>query len=533
MKADKQIFIDFSSKDFNFYNNDLFDTVVKKYLKANHNIDLSNIINGTNLTKVCLEVLNNDLSNVINKNALYHIIEEIYDFWREHKRYLISDMTVSYSINESNYHDLFNSFNKMIIESYRKICSNLLGKSFKIMRELAAGGNAFILLDRSNYHGYEELDDVPFIHSVIFRPPFMVYSKSNKRKGIFPIIDTNPVDGITINKGEWFCYPILVGKKRVFVYFKSTYMAQGLALSNLFEHDDDYQNNKPDIIVVFGSDTKDGIYYDSKKDLYVASLVERDEIDYFGYMKKLILTVYNIQMIKNNCLPIHGACVTILLSNGVEKNVVLIGDSGAGKSETLEALRKISGDDVIKMTTIFDDMGTFILEDGKLKAYGTEIGAFVRTDDLGKDYTYKVFDRAIFMNPTAVNARIVLPVSSYDDITEGVNIDAVYYANNYGESDEKIKVFSTKEEALEVFRRGSRVAKGTTGENGFVSTFFANPFGPVQLEEETEKLLNLYFEHLFNTGVEVGEIFTGLALENAAENPSYAAAILLKKLKGE
>lgn len=531
MNSDKQIFIDFSSKNFNFYNNNLFDNIVSRYLKVNHSVDLSNIIKGNDLTKVCLEVLNNDLSNVLNRNALYHIIEEIYDFWREHKRYLISDMTISYSINESNYHDLFNSFNKMVIDSYRKICSNLLGKSFKIMRELAAGGNAFILLDRCNCETYQELKDIPFIHSVIFRPPFMVYSKSNKRKGIFPIINENPVENLTVNKGEWFCHPILVGKKRVFVYFKSSFMAQGLALSNLFEHDDDYQNNKPDIIVVFGSNTKDGIYYDSDKDLYVASLVERDEIDYFGYMKKIILTVYNIQMIKSKYLPIHGACVTILLNNGQEKNVVLVGDSGAGKSETLEALRKIGQDHVLKMTTIFDDMGTFVLDSNGLKAYGTEIGAFVRTDDLGKDYTYKVFDRAIFMNPTAVNARIVLPVSSYDDITEGVKIDALYYANNYAVSDKKIKVFTDKEEALNVFRTGARVAKGTTGENGFVTTFFANPFGPVQLQEETDELLTKYFDYLFESGVEVGEIFTGLALENAAENPEYAAKELLEKLK--
>ena len=64
MKADKQIFIDFSSKNFNFYNNDLFEKIVSRYLKVNHNIDLSNIIVGNDLAKVCLEVLNNDLSNL-------------------------------------------------------------------------------------------------------------------------------------------------------------------------------------------------------------------------------------------------------------------------------------------------------------------------------------------------------------------------------------------------------------------------------------------------------------------------------------
>ena len=531
MAIDKQIFIDFSSQNFNVYSNNIFGSIVEEYLSINSNIKLDEIIVGSDLTKVCLEVLTNNLSNVINRNALYHVIEDIYDYWRHQKRYLVADMTKTYSINESNYHDIFNSFNKMILDSYRTICSNLLGKKFKILRELAAGGNAFILLDRSGYNDYPVLADVPFVHSVVFRPPFMVYTKSNKRKGVFPIIQENPVDNLEVKTGDWYCYPILVGRKSVFVYFKEQYTDLALALSNLFEHDDEYQNHKPDIIILFGSNTKEGVYYDKEKDVYVASLIDRDEIDYFGYMKKIILTAYNIQMIHNKCLPIHGACVTILLKDGREKNIILIGDSGAGKSETLEALRKISGDYVLKMTTIFDDMGTLVLKDGVLKAYGTEIGAFVRTDDLDNDYTYRVFDRAIFMNPSAVNARIVLPVASYDDITEGVNVDAVYYANNYDKVEKKISVFDNIDDALAVFKTGARVAKGTTGEKGFVTSFFANPFGPVQLEEETKELLNTYFQYLFDHNIEVGQIYTGLALENASQNPVFAATELFEKLK--
>ena len=41
-----------------------------------------------------------------------------------------------------------------------------------------------------------------------------------------------------------------------------------------------------------------------------------------------------------------------------------MGDSGAGKSESIEAL-KIAGKDVIKdIEVVFDDMGTIHLEDG-------------------------------------------------------------------------------------------------------------------------------------------------------------------------
>ena len=528
MRADKTFLINFTNGGFNQYHNDILKRVVDDYLESHPDLLLDKIISDSDLTKVILEVLANDLTNVINPNGLYHIVESIYDFWRDYKRYLFSDLSVSYVINETNFHDIFNNFNRMVLDMYRRVCLNL-GVKFNIMRELPAGGNAFILLNRTNHYVYNELKDIPVLHSIVFRPPFVVNSKSNKRKGIFPIIDTNPVEGL--DKEGFYCYPILVGKKRVFVYFKDRYMSLALALSNLFEHDDEYKNNKPDIVILFGSNTKEGIYYDSLNDVHVASLIERDEIDYFGYMKKIILTAYNIEMISVGGLPIHGACVSLTLKDHRQKNIILIGDSGAGKSETLEALRQVASDYVVDMTTIFDDMGTLLIEDNVMKAYGTEIGAFVRTDDLENGYTYKVFDRAIFMNPSLSNARIVLPISSYDDITTGINIDYILYANNYEESANKIRLFDNVASALEVFKKGARVAKGTTGETGLVTTFFANPFGPVQLEEETNVLLDKYFNYFFDNNIKVGEIYTGLALENGAENPIYAATELLKKLK--
>ena len=528
MKGDKMFFIDFTNSGFNYFHNDILNTVVADFLKANPDLLLTEVIKKDNLTEVIMEVLANNLENVINPNGLYHIVENLYDFWRDYKRYLFADLSVSYVINETNFHDVFNNFNRTILDSYRRVCLNL-GKKFNIMRELPAGGNAFILLNRTSSYTYKELKDVPVLHSIVFRPPFVVNSKSNKRKGIFPIINENPVEGLDVE--GFYCYPILVGKKRVFVYFKDRYTSLALALSNLFEHDDNYKDNKPDIMILFGSNTKEGIYYDEENDIHIASLIERDEIDYFGYMKKIILTAYNIEMISVGGLPIHGACVSLTLKDHRKKNIILIGDSGAGKSETLEALRKVASDYVIDMTTIFDDMGTLMIEDGNMKAYGTEIGAFVRTDDLENGYTYKVFDRAIFMNPSMANARIVLPISSYDDITMGIEIDAILYANNYEEKENKIRLFDNKNEALEVFKKGARVAKGTTVETGLVTTFFANPFGPVQLQDETNILLDKYFDYFFNNNIIVGEIYTGLALENGALQPEFAAIELLNKLK--
>ena len=43
-------------------------------------------------------------------------------------------------------------------------------------------------------------------------------------------------------------------------------------------------------------------------------------------MKKMLLTLYNVKMIGEGNLPIHGACVHITMKNGTTKNIVIIGD---------------------------------------------------------------------------------------------------------------------------------------------------------------------------------------------------------------
>ena len=46
------------------------------------------------------------------------------------------------------------------------------------------------------------------------------------------------------------------------------------------------------------------------------------------------------------------------------------------------------------------------------------------------------------------------------------------------------------EEAIKVFKSGARMAKGTTTEKGLVESYFANPFGPVQMKESTDLLID-------------------------------------------
>ena len=86
-----------------------------------------------------------------------------------------------------------------------------------------------------------------------------------------------------------------------------------------------------------------------------------ENYDYFGYMKKMVLTLYNVKMINEKKLPLHGAMIELTLKNGKRSNIIIIGDSGAGKSETLEAFRIMAEEEIKEMKTIFDDMGTLVI----------------------------------------------------------------------------------------------------------------------------------------------------------------------------
>ena len=57
--------------------------------------------------------------------------------------------------------------------------------------------------------------------------------------------------------------------------------------------------------------------------------------------------------------------VNIVTKDNKVANVIIMGDSGAGKSESLEALRKLGDDYISDMTIIFDDMGVVKMDGDK------------------------------------------------------------------------------------------------------------------------------------------------------------------------
>ena len=481
-----------------------------------------------------------------HKEEIYHLVEEFYDYWRKLERYSVVFANKGIGgIESSTFISAQAAFTSLVLTTYRTISEKLYGENFNIYRQLPAGINAALLISKHVWmpttSPYYFLSKSETIEQILIRPPFISYSDKNKRTGTYKEVFENPINLFKdkIKASEYYCYPAMVGSALTYVYFHRDYMAHGITLCNLFEFVplSQIKGRKPDCIYIFGApyDDESYFYYDKENDIFVGVAPHDPSIDYFGYMKKMMLTLYNTKMIESGFLPLHGACVQITMKNGVKKNVVIIGDSGAGKSESLEALNAVAGDNISNQLTIFDDMGTFKWVDGKLKAYGTEIGAFVRLDDMASGYAYNEMDRAIFMNPDKVNSRLVIPVATYPQIMRGYDVDMVFYANNYDPVDvaaEDITFFKNPEEAKRVFIRGARKAKGTTQEIGLVESFFANPFGPVQREEKTRVIIDKMFDWLFDNNIPVGELHTRLAVPGMEhEGPQRAARKLFELLE--
>lgn len=527
------------------------DTTIYEYLHGIQSDDVDLLDNLRGIFKLLLVMTSEEVCTIRpevtpyfqDKEMFIALVEDIYLFWRRLQRYaVVFNETTRSGYQNVQFADAQSEFEDLVLEVYRSI-ERALGKKDKVMRQITAGVNAGLTVTHMRSflpYEYRNLDEIPFIESVVIHPPFIAYSKRNKRDGVFPETKVNPIEDKKFDEDSWFCYPAKVGDLLCFVYFNIKFMAQGVTLCNLFDLADEqeYRNRKPDLIYVYGyedGEMNQAFYQDEKNDMMVALLSAHDDFDYFGYMKKMILTLHNVRKINQKQLPIHGAMVKMQLHNGESKNIVVMGDSGAGKSETIEQIKVIGAAYITDLKTIYDDMGVLSYdENGHIRTSGTEIGAFVRLDDLDAGYSFKELDRSVFMNPDKVNARIVIPITDYKDVVEKHHVDMFLYANNYEDEEEALHFFKDEKEALEVFRVGNRMAKGTTTENGLVGSYFANPFGPVQREEQTEPILQDYFHQMFEQGVKVGQLRTKLGIKGHEHSgPKEAAIAILKYLTGE
>jgi energy-coupling factor transporter ATP-binding protein EcfA2 len=484
---------------------------------------------------------------------LNEFVEQFYNYWRRFHRLVICD-SVFDRLDKRPYrtfNDMVESLMHLVRSTYRNIQENLTGNHPKIYRQVSAGAEiGAITLPRDLAYpknsAYGALKDVFVISQVLIYPPMIFNTPMNKRSGEFVQTQKNPLDGLKLNPQEWLCYPALVGPLLIMVYFPLGFFELGFALSNLFELADSKDlNRKPDAVYVYGVPPESAVsengnetvfYDDAENDMFIAAVPLKNQYAYFGYLKKMILTLHNIIRMKDGYLPFHGAMVKITLRDRQPFTTLIIGDTGAGKSESLEALRAIASDEIEDLTIIADDMGSLSRDkNGRIIGFGTEMGAFVRLDDLQSGYALGQIDRTIIMNPDQVNARVVMPVTRYEYVMEGTRLDCILYANNYENVDSAHPVidrFEKIDEALVTFRRGAVMSKGTTTTKGLVETYYANIFGPTQYKEIHEPLAQSYFKEMFDQDIYVGQLRTMLGIPGMEMNgPQQSARALLDLIR--
>ncbi len=511
---------------------DLLKNIINSYFQNNENID-------DNLKDLLIKIAilvhkKGDISHLLDtldderKEKLLLLINDIYDFYRSKERYLIyiKDQNTT-NLSHREFVKEFMEFSDKIVSFYRDVYEGILGKEQTVYRILPSGGNVGIIFSKENLPlppSFSYLNNIPVLESIVNQPPFIVSTSENKRVGFFHE-KNDKINENDLNLSEFYSVLIKINQKCGLIVVNKEYLSFLASIGNLFEVTSfDKQVNNVDFIVFYGIENNNDCYYYYENETLFGVLGKEFKIDYFGYMKKMILTLYNLLMIKENSLPIHGAGFTI--SDGKKsKNIIILGDSGAGKSETLEAIKN-EYNGKYHISPIFDDMGTFFIKDNVVYTSGTEIGAFVRLDDLEQSYSLNSMDRAIFFNIEKPNSRVVIPLLSYLDSIKLYKVDAFFLADNFTIDNKKIHFFNDINIALDEFKKGERVALNTTNEKGKVSTYFANPFGPMQEKEKVETFIGSYFELLKLNNIPLGRILTSLSFDKN-EGPKEAAKALI------
>ena len=489
------------------------------------------------------------------RERLHEFVEGLYDFWRHWDRFLIVRAETVAEPRDKRplraFSQTVETLARLVRDLYRDVAENVTGGRPRVYRQVAAGAEVGVYAVHQKWPAparyLELLAGIPFVRNLLMYPPLLLDPPTNTRSGQFTEVADNPLGGLSLEREQWLCYPALVGRLVVFVYFHQRFAGLGLSLANLFEVASDEEIAAgPDAVYLYGvpppalarfGDLPTVFHEDAASRLLVAAVPLEDRFGYFGYLKKMVLTLHNVAAMDRGLMPFHGAYTRLVLADGAAAGVLIIGDTATGKSETLEALRIVGDERIREVRVIADDMGSLeVAADGRVLGYGTEIGAFVRLDDLQQGYAFGQMDRAIIMSPNRVNARVVLPVTSLEDVLHGYPVDYLLYANNYEAIDDGHPVLERlpeQEAALAVFSGGAAMSKGTTTSTGLTRSYFANPFGPAQRPEQYEALARKTFAAAYAAGVYVGQLRTQLGLPGAeSSGPRAAAEALLELIAG-
>lgn len=269
----------------------------------------------------------------------------------------------------------------------------------------------------------------------------------------------------------------------------SHYLAEELRLFPQFEvKPKDLKNLRPDCVSflgippkVMGEDFRIGYFMDKYDDgtQIPVSWVDRESItDYMGYLKKPILTVANEKMKEKEITPIHGGAFTVIFKNGLRKTVILGGDSGTGKSETLiamvEQIMKGIGvaEEVESVELLAGDMLCAMKGDDKeMYMLGTEQGDFMRMTDISANWKERRQDLVNTGSKTNLdsdtNPRITVgDICNPTQFLVPVRFNMFLNISNYEVPPGQSSFRETKnpKNLMQEYLRGYRGEKGTSGD---------------------------------------------------------------------
>ncbi len=337
---------------------------------------------------------------------------------------------------------------------------------------------------------YSRLNEVPLTTHADMRTGVHYTTHANKRAFPFFALGHNPYKNETFKSHDYVAIPFEVGQWNIIAYIHKSRGCIELepGLLNLFPFSKvrKLSGKKPDGIFIFGcphSSMDDlGYHFDEKNNLLVGLIPNLDDCKYFGYGKKPILTLHNVLCILNNHLPLHCGCTRYLVKFDDKTDEPYISDSF------------IKADDMGR-ASLFDDSDQGLSDFKKNVPYffGTETGAFACLDGFSEHTKMQMEGREIGYNKHAgTNARQIVPVTDYTEVSTGSELDILLYLNNYDLIDKGkscMNVDMDVDEALEHFRKGARVAAGSTQTHrGKIEiSYWANPF-PLLKDENWEDL---------------------------------------------
>jgi hypothetical protein len=377
---------------------------------------------------------------------------------------------------------------------------------------------------------YMALSHVPLTISADIQTGIDYTTPSNKRALPFYELDHNPLDMARFKPETWVAVPLNVGGWLIVAYVHKSRgcieMEPGLLNLFPFADADVIRNGRrPDGIFLFGdpdaADADLGYWWDAKNQVLIGMVPNRDELKYFGYCKKPILTLHNVLAIRAGDIPLHCGCTRYRVRFEAETGAPYIAEMRV-KADDMGRIRLEKGEDGISRP-IF---------------YGTETGAFACLDGFSERAKMQMQGREVGYNrQTGSNARQIVPVAADTEVFTGHQLDVLLYANNFSlkaKGEATVNTDMAVMDAIDHFRRGERVAAGSTQTHRGAreSSYWANPFpllrdpdGTVlhpelyNLFQETEERFIRSFEKLvargeMKLGVAHSELMAGAAADN-------------------